>query len=141
MILLSDNDVRGAVTALRHAIEHEWPDIAAEFGLRFVQLEDLGLSDISTDAEIYEKCHEVGAILVTGDRSTRDGPASLENVIRRLGREDSYPVITIADQVRLLSDPDYKRTCAFDLLAYVEKIDDWRGTRRVYLPSSPRGLN
>jgi len=43
MIILSDNDVRGAVTALRRNIEQEWADEAAALDLRFVELEDLGL--------------------------------------------------------------------------------------------------
>jgi hypothetical protein len=74
MIILSDHDVRGAVTALRRVIEHEWADEAAVLDLRFMQLEDLGLSADSTDAEVYTKCLEVGAILVTGNRTMRDDP-------------------------------------------------------------------
>lgn len=133
MIVLSDNDVRGAVAALHRVIEHDWADIAAELEIRFMELEELNLSNRSTDEDIYKKCQEIGAILVTGDRSTRDGTESLESVIRRLGREDSLPVITVSDQVRLLSQPDYRRDCAFHLLALVEDIDNRRGAGRLYL--------
>jgi hypothetical protein len=139
MIILSDNDVRGAVTALRRAIEHEWAGIAEDLDLRFVELEELGLRPDSPDAEVYTKCLEEGALLVTGDRSTRDGPDSLENVIGRLGREDSYPVITIADQVRLRRDRTYGEECAADLIDVIMDIDNYRGVRRIFLPFASRG--
>lgn len=95
--------------------------------------EDLGLHSGSPDEEIYARCLEVGAILVTGDRTTRDGPESLEKVIDRLAHGDSAPVLTIADQVRLLRDPEYRLECAFNMLDYLSRIGELGGTRRIYL--------
>jgi SMC interacting uncharacterized protein involved in chromosome segregation len=140
MIILSDNDVRGAVRALRRAIEHEWTDAVVALDLRFMELEDLGLREDSTDNEVYTKCLEVEAILVTADRTARDGRESLENVIGRLGRDDSYPVITIGDPERLVQDRDYGSKCAEDLIDYLLRIDYLRRTRRLFLPFSPQGL-
>ena len=136
MIILSDNDVRGAMAALRRHIEHEWADESTNLDLRFVQLEDLGLRADSSDAEIYSKCESIGAILVTADRTTRDGPESLENIISQLGREDSAPVITIGDPERLMFDPLYLGECAFSMMDCLSRIDELRGTRRIFLPFS-----
>jgi len=62
----------------------------------------------------------------------------LENVISRLGREDSAPVITIGDPERLIFDPEYLDECAFDMMDCLSRIDGLRGTRRIYLPFSLR---
>jgi hypothetical protein len=138
MIIVSDHNARGAVNTLRRLIEYEWGQQVAGLDLDFRQLEDLGLRADSTDAEIYAKCLEVEAILVTGDKTTDDGPESLENVIVRSVREDSYPVITI-NQARVRRDADYQSECAFNLIECLSRIDDFRGTRRIFLPFSFSG--
>ena len=127
------------MAVLRRVTEHDWADEAAILGLRFVWLEDVGLSATSTDEEIYGWCLEIGAILLTGDRTMRDGLDALENVIHRLGRDDSLPVITIAAPVKLLSDREYAEECAFNLIDCLSMIENYRGTRRIFLPFSAKG--
>lgn len=139
MILLSDNDIKGAMKALRGILERDWADEVKRLDLRFLNLEDLGLAVDAHDDVIYRKCLEVGAILVTGDKTTKDGPGSLELVIARHCRDDSFPVLTIASRVRILFDGEYARDCAFDMLDCLSRIEQLRGTRRIFLPFSLTG--
>lgn len=134
MIILSDNNPRGAVNALRLLIEREWADCVAAFELRFMQLEEVGLNSRSSDTEIYVKCLAIDALLVTSDKTTHDGDDSLEQAIRRLCREDSPPVITIVNQVRVLKDAEYQDQCVFDLIDCISSIDNHRGIGRVHIP-------
>jgi hypothetical protein len=134
MIVLSDNDVRGAVAAFRRILQSpEWADFSQALDLRFAELEDVGLASTSSDREIWTRCQEIGAMLVTANRSRADGPESLDRVIEELNGPTCLPVVTIGDQVRPLRDPDYARERAIKLLEYVESLDNIRGAGRIYL--------
>lgn len=139
MIIVSDHNVRGAVRALRRVMERDWADFVLGYEIEFKQLEELGLNAKSTDEEIYVRCLEADAFLVTGDKTTNDGEDSLESVIRRLGRADSAPVITIGNQAMVLKDPDYLGQCAMDLIDCLTDIENRRGTGRVFIPYQWQG--
>lgn len=134
MIILADNNLRGAVAALRGRIEHEWADCLDALRLDFKQLEDVGLNSRSSDKEIYLKCLDIDAILVTSDKTMGDGEESLESVIRRFCRPDSPPVLTISNQVRVLKEADYQGRCANGVIECVIDIDLYRGVGRKFLP-------
>jgi hypothetical protein len=136
MIVVSDNDVRGAVAALRRIVESDdWSDVSKSLDIQFMQLADVGLAADSPDREIWTVCQARDMILLTGNRTRGDQSESLDYVIEELGNDNSLPVITIANRNRVVSDPDYALECAFQLLDYLSRIDGLRGTRRLYLPA------
>ena len=136
MIVLSDNDVRGAVSVLCLICESEdWVTLSREIDVQFRELEDMNLADNSTDREIWRFCQENNILLITGDRSENDGEHSLGQIIRRFGGSNSLPVVTIGDPKRIVNDRDYAESCAARLLDYLLDIDGLRGTGRLYLSS------
>ena len=55
-------------------------------------------------------------------------------VIQSENQPDSLPVITIADQDRVLQDRLYAEKVAESLLDYLLRIDQVRGAGRLYVP-------
>ena len=126
MLILADNDVGGAVTALRRILE------SAVLALRFVEFEDVGLARDASDRAVWQTCQEVGAVLITGNRAS--GNDSLEQMIRDHAGADSLPVVTIGDPQRLVRDRAYASECAIRLLDLLERIETLRGTGRLFIP-------
>jgi uncharacterized protein with von Willebrand factor type A (vWA) domain len=58
----------------------------------------------------------------------------LEAVIQNENQPDSLPVKTIADATRILQDRLYAERVAERLLEYLMRIDEVRGTGRIYVP-------
>jgi hypothetical protein len=71
--------------------------------------------------------------LIIENRNKR-GSESLEATIQNENQPDSLPAITIANTERVLRDRHYAETVAERLLAYLMRIDDFRGTGRIYVP-------
>ena len=72
MLILADNDVGGAVTALRRVLESAaWGEFTATLELRFVAFADVGLARDASDRTVWSRCQEVGAVLITGNRASR----------------------------------------------------------------------
>jgi hypothetical protein len=69
-------------------------------------------------------------VLLTANRSMK-GKNSLEQVMRE---DASLPVVTIGDADRVLTDPDYRNRCVDRLIEIVFDIDDYKGTRRLFVP-------
>lgn len=106
MLILSDNDVVGAVAALQRAIlAGGWEEYIEFLDLRFVTLAALGLPRDAKDLEVWRAAQQAGAILITGNRS--GGEDSLDHAIERYAGPDSLPVLTIADPQKVTIDPDY----------------------------------
>jgi len=136
MLILADNDVGGAVAALRRILEsEEWAEFSATLALRFVEFVefvDVGLTRDASDRVVWQTCQEVGAVLVTGNRASGDD--SLEQTIRDHAEADSLPVVTIGDPQRLVRDRAYASECAMRLLDLLERIETLRGTGRLFIP-------
>jgi hypothetical protein len=133
MLILADNDVGGAVTALRRVLEsEEWIEFTATLDLRFVAFEDVGLARDASDRTVWSRCQEVGAVLITGNRAS--GSESLEQTIQNHTEADSLPVVTIGDPQRVVRDPEYTRACAISLLDLLERLETLRGTGRLFIP-------
>jgi hypothetical protein len=133
MLILADNDVGGAVAALRHILEsEEWAAFSATLTLRFVEFADVSLARDASDRVVWQTCQEVGAVLITGNRTSGDG--SLEQTIRDHAGTDSLPVVTIGDPQRLIRDRMYASECAMRLLDLLERIETLRGTGRLFIP-------
>jgi hypothetical protein len=93
----------------------------------------LGLSDDATDAVIWRTGQREGLVLVTANRNRR-GPDSLETVMQSENQPDSLPVVTIANANRLLRDRVYAEKTAEKALDYLMRIDEVRGSGRIYVP-------
>jgi hypothetical protein len=133
MLILADNDVDGAVAALRHILEsEEWAAFSATLTLRFVEFADVSLARDASDRVVWQTCQEVGAVLITGNRASGDD--SLEQTIRDHAGADSLPVVTIGDPQRLVRDRAYASECAMRLLDLLERIETLRGTGRLFIP-------
>ena len=133
MLILADNDVGGAVAALRRILEsEEWAEFSATLALRFVEFADVGLARDASDRVVWQRCQEVGAVLMTGNRAS--GDASLEQTIQDHAGADSLPVVTIGDPQRLVRDRVYASECAMRLLDLLERIETLRGTGRLFIP-------
>jgi hypothetical protein len=133
MLLLTDNDVIGAVTILRRLLESpEWVDMTATLALQFIAVKDVELPADAPDVVVWQRSQEIGALLITGNRSS--GADSLDYTIAEQAGPASLPVLTIGDPRRVIRDPVYARECAFSLLDFVERIETLRGTGRLFIP-------
>lgn len=72
-------------------------------------------------------------ILLTANRSMK-GENSLEQVMREENTSTSLPVVTIGDANRVLTDPDYRNRCVDRLIELVFDMNDYRGSRRLFIP-------
>ena len=72
-------------------------------------------------------------VLLTANRSVK-GNDSLEQVIREENTSTSLPVVTIGNTDRVLTDTDYRNSCVDRLIEIVFDIDDYRGSRRLFIP-------
>ena len=74
MLLLTDNDVIGAVRAFRRILESpEWVDLTATLELQFIELKDIELPTDAPDGAVWHRSQDVGALLITGNRSSGEG--------------------------------------------------------------------
>jgi hypothetical protein len=71
-------------------------------------------------------------VLLTGNRSMK-GDDSLEQTLREENTPEALPVITIAGLARL-DERGYRERCSLRLLEIMLDIDQYRGTRRVFIP-------
>ena len=46
----------------------------------------------------------------------------------------AFPVVTISNANRILNDPEYRDHCAERLVEIVLYIDNYLGTRRIFIP-------
>ena len=110
-----------------------WRDLWDALVLEVFDFGALGLSDRSPDALIWRTCQQEQLVLITANRND-DGPDSLGTTIRNENQPDSLPVVTIADAKRVLRDRDYAERVAVSVLDYLMRIDEVRGTGRLYVP-------
>ena len=133
MLILADNDVGGAVAALRRVLEsQEWVEFTRLLDLRFVEFADVGLARDASDRTVWDTYQEVEAVLITGNRAS--GTESLEQTLRNHAGPDSLPVVTISDPQRVRRDRAYARERAVSLLDLLDRIEALRGTRRLFIP-------
>jgi hypothetical protein len=132
--ILADINVVGQRDALLAIWASEtWREFWNDLGWVVESFRTLGLSQNAPDALIWRTCQREGLVLITGNRND-DGADSLEATIRNENQPDSLPVITIGDADRVLRDRVYAEQVAERLLDYLMRIDEVRGTGRVYVP-------
>jgi len=132
--LVADANIQGQVEYLVQRMEaDDWADFWLALGLVLHRFEDVGLSASSTDLEVWNVCQAEQLILITDNRNL-DSEDSLEATIRRNNTPESLPVFTIADMNEFRTNGSYVERVVEALYDYLLKIDDVRGTGRLYLP-------
>lgn len=94
---------------------------------------DAGLEEGADDEQVWRFCQENRHILLTGNRTAKDGALSLEIVMQQYVTSDSLPVHTIGDLERVLRDRRYCERCAERLAEIIFDLSAYRGIPRVYL--------
>jgi hypothetical protein len=110
-----------------------WRDLWDPLGLPFHRFARLGLPDRTPDSLVWRARQRGQLVLVTANRN-QDRPDSQEATIRNENQPDSLPVVTIANAQRVLRDRDYAERVAVSILDYLIRIDEFRGTGRLYAP-------
>jgi predicted nuclease of predicted toxin-antitoxin system len=87
----------------------------------------------ATDLEVWNACQAEELIVITDNRNL-DSEDSLEATIRRNNTPESLPVFTIADMNQFRTNNTYVEHVVEALYDYLMRIDDIRGTGRLYLP-------
>ncbi len=132
--LVVDADIQGHVEYLVQRMQAEaWAEFWQALALVVLRFEDVGLSASATDLEVWHVCQTEQLILITNNRNL-DSEDSLEATIRRNSTPVSLPVFTIADMNEFRSNSSYAERVVEALYDYLLRIDEVRGTGRLYLP-------
>ncbi len=132
--LIADANIQGQVEYLVRRMQAEpWAEFWQALGVLLCRFEDVGLSESSTDNEVWNVCQVEQLILITDNRNL-DSADSLEATIRWNNTPTSLPVFTIADMSEFRTDNSYVERVVEALFDYLLRIDDVRGTGRLYLP-------
>lgn len=131
MIFLVDHNLEGHALLLSGSLTNQgWVDL---FPIRFVLLEEAALPITSSDRVVWRFAQATQMILLTANRRMK-GKDSLEQVLREENTSTSLPVATIGDADRVLTDPDYRDLCVNRLLELALYLDNYLGTRRIFIP-------
>ena len=132
--ILADNNVEGILTALVSIwLSESWRELWIGLHCSLETFASLDLPRDATDAVVWEACQNQQVILITGNRNA-ESPESLEATIRNLNQPDRLPVFTLSNPKRILKDRGYAHLVAERLLDYLMRIQDYRGTGRIYVP-------
>ncbi len=132
--LLADINAIGQVRAIvQHMQSESWREFWNLLGLSLKHFEDIGLSRSSSDLEIWRACQSEQLILITDNRN-QASPDSLEATIRQYNEANSLPVFTIGDFHKFRTRRQYAEAVVEKLYDYLMRIDEVRGTGRLYLP-------
>ena len=132
--LVADANIQGQVEYLVQRMQADaWTDFWQALGLVLYGFEDVGLSTSATDLEVWNVCQAEELILITDNRNL-DSEDSLEATIRRNNTPESLPVFIIADMNEFRTNSSYVECVVEVLYDYLLRIDDLRGTGRLYLP-------
>jgi len=132
--ILADVNVVGQVAYLTRLMQAEpWRVFWDELGVTLRTFEEVGLAPTATDEEVWQRCQSLELVPVTDNRN-EDSPDSLTATIRRLNHAAALPVFTIADLDKFAASRDYQDEVLLSLYDYLLRIEDVRGTGRLFLP-------
>jgi predicted nuclease of predicted toxin-antitoxin system len=132
--ILADNNVVGQVEYLVRLMQEPiWADFWVALGLTLYHFEDLGLTATAKDTEIWRLCQAQELMLITDNRND-DSPESMVVAIRTLNTPTSLPIFTIADLDKFGESGEYEARVVARLYDYLIRIDEVRGTGRLFLP-------
>lgn len=129
--ILSDYNCIGHARAIFRAIEVlDLLDLAP---MQLITFDEVGLSMTTDDETLWRFCQQKRYLLLTGNRTSKDGALSLEAIIQRFITPESLPVLTIGDVDRVLLDRHYCARCAARLADIVFDLQTYQGVTRLYL--------
>jgi hypothetical protein len=132
--ILADVNIVGQVGYLVQIMRsEEWADFWQDLGLVLLQFAEVGLASEASDLKIWKRCQAEQLIFLTNNRND-DGPESLESVIRQNNTPTSLPIFTIGNVARLEMSRAYAEEVVERLYEYLLRIDELRGTGRLFLP-------
>ncbi|KHD09178.1 ACP S-malonyltransferase [Candidatus Thiomargarita nelsonii] len=131
MTILSDHNIEGQAKLL-------WGTLGAEGWLSLISLElvtfqEVGLPIDSNDREVWRFAQANNLILLTTNRNMED-ENSLEQTMLEENTMTSLPVLTIGNQEQILYDTSYRQRCAERLVDVLLDLENYLGTRRVFIP-------
>lgn len=131
-VILSDENCGKHAEIIFHALERlGYVDL---LNLTLKKFYEVGLAMDTDDETVWRFCQEKAYLLLTGNRTAKDGLESLELTVRRLVTESSLPVLTIGDLERVLGDRQYCERCAERLAEIVLDLEERHlGVTRLYL--------
>ena len=131
MNFLVDHNLGGhAEILLGNIASQGWLELLS---IRFVTFREINLSIDSSDRIVWRLAQQNHLILLTANRSMK-GEDSLEQVLREENKVDDFPVITIGDADRFLTDRLYRNRCVDRILEIVLDIENWMGVGRLFIP-------
>jgi hypothetical protein len=132
--ILCDYDVQGQLKVLLSIwTSSGWIEIWQMLDCQIHTFRGLSLPIDMADSNLWELCQTRQFFLLTGNRNAKSAD-SLETASRQLNRPDSLPVITIADEKRIMQDREYAKRVASQIIEILYDIDSIRGTRRLFVP-------
>jgi len=132
--ILADINVQGNVDLLVALMSAEpWREFWEDAKVPYLHFTDVGLALDAPDDEVWRTCQNSDLVLITGNRNAR-GVHSLHETIRLNNTSTSLPVLTLADSQRIFHSRSYADQVIDRLLDYLERIEDLRGTGRLFLP-------
>jgi len=131
MNFLVDHNIEGHALLLSGALTNlGWLDLLS---IQFTIFKEVSLSIDSDDRMVWRFAQANNMVLLTANRSMK-GKNSLEQVIREENTSISLPVVTIGNADRVLTDSNYRNLCVDRIIEVVFDIDDYRGSRRLFIP-------
>ncbi|NET62127.1 MAG: ACP S-malonyltransferase [Symploca sp. SIO2E6] len=130
MIVLVDYNLTGYIVLFQGTLAAEgWLDLLS---IRFVTLEEAGLTADSDDRTIWRFAQSNQMLLLTANRNAK-GENSLEQTIREESTSTSIPVITIGNLDRLV-EREYREQCSARLADIVLFLENYLGVSRLFIP-------
>jgi predicted nuclease of predicted toxin-antitoxin system len=131
--ILADANCEGHLALLLRLFEQDWrQEVWMSLRLAHVSFSDVGLPSDASDREVWEVCQREQVVLITSNRND-DGPDSLESTIAQLSTPQSLPVLTLANDQRVLRDRAYAERVADRLLEALFDMESYCGIGRLYL--------
>lgn len=132
--IIADANIEGYVDYLVALMKSEpWQIFWGDLGLKYVHFRDIGPAEDAADSVVWEMCQIEGLILVPDNRN-RKGQYSLDVAIQKQNTPASLPVFTIANIPHLRSSRAYADRVIERMLDFLQRIDDLRGTGRLFVP-------
>jgi len=128
--ILLDHDVEGHAKYLQAGLRETGWD--RDVTVTFVRLYDLGLSNDSSDQDIWRFAQRHRLLLITSNRN-QENETSLQATIERENTPEALPVLTLSQANRLLL-PDYRQQAVHKLVEIIIYLENYLGIGRIYIP-------
>lgn len=131
LTILVDHNIEGQARRLWGTMLAEgWLDLMP---MRIVTLAAVGLSDDTSDRDVWRFAQAQQMVLLTANRRRKEQD-SLEQTLREEHTSTSLPVVTIGNPNRVNNNKTYREQCATRLLEICLDLENHRGVGRVFIP-------